>query len=136
MSATVTDLVKDYAAAVSDGDFERLARLVHPNATFGGTVMSEAEGAEAFVQGFRNLRPITVRTDVREVIVENDRAAVLYDLVTDTPVGSVLCSEFLEIDQDQIMSSTLVFDWRRWPEVLTEIRSRTAGPPESKGSAT
>lgn len=124
MSATVTDLVKDYAAAVSDGDFERLARLVHPNATFGGTVMSEAEGAGAFVQGFRNLRPITVRTDVREVIVENDRAAVLYDLVTDTPVGSVLCSEFLKIDQDQIVSSTLVFDWRRWPEVLAEIRSR------------
>lgn len=136
MSATVTDLVKDYAAAVSDGDFERLAGLVHPNATFGGTVMSEAEGSEAFVQGFRNLRPITVRTDVREVIVENDRAAVLYDLVTDTPVGSVLCSEFLEIDQDQIVSSTLVFDWRRWPEVLAEIRSRTAGPPESKRSGT
>ena len=126
------ELVNSYTSAISDGDFDLLAELIHPNATFGGTVMSEVSGVEAFVQGFRNLRPITLRTTVRETIIENGRAAVLYDLVTDTAVGPVLCAEFLELEEDKILSSTLLFDWRRWPEVLTEIRSRALAPrPEA-----
>lgn len=125
---TMRALVHAYAKAVSDGDFDRLAKLVHADASFGGTVIAEAQGVEAFVQGFRNLRPITIRTDVLSVVVEEDRAALMYDLVTDTPVGSVLCSEFLMIDDGRVRSSTLVFDWRRWPEVIEELRSRTAHP--------
>lgn len=84
-------LVDAYAAAVSDGDFDRLDKLVHADAVFDGTVASKACGADAFVQGFCNLRPITLRTDVRSVVVEDDRAAVMYDLVTATAVGSRCC---------------------------------------------
>lgn len=120
------DLVSDYITAVSEGDFERLAELVHADASFGGTVVAEAEGAEAFVQGFRNLRPITVRCDVRNVIIEGGHAAVLYDFVTDTNAGSVLCAEFLTIEDDLIRSSTLLLDWRHWPDVIDELRSRMA----------
>jgi hypothetical protein len=122
------DLITAYTAAVSEGDFERLGDLVHPAATFDGTVTNEVHGVDAFVQGFRNLRPITQRTDMRSVVVEDDRAAVIYDLVTDTPVGSVLCAEFLTIEAGRIRSSTLIFDWRRWPEVIDELRNRTAAP--------
>ena len=128
MSTAARALVDEYTAAVSDGDFNRLAQLVHPDATFGGTVMTEAEGVEAFVQGFRNLRPITVRTDVHSIVVSDDHAAILYDLVTDTPVGPVLCSEFVTIDAGRIRDSVLVFDWRRWPQVLEELRGRIATP--------
>lgn len=128
MITTTSALVDAYTRAVSEGDFARLGELVHADASFGGTVTAEAHGAEAFVQGFRNLRPITLRTDVRGVVVEDDRAAIMYDLVTDTPVGSVLCAEFLTIDGGLVRSSTLVFDWRRWPEVIGELRRRTAAP--------
>src|SRR5690606_24375757 len=107
--------------AVSDGDFERLRELVHADATFDGTVVDEAKGSEAFIQGFRKLRPVTVRTDVRSVVVDGDRAAVQYDLVTDTPVGRVLCSEFLSLDDGRVRASTLIFDWRRWPEVIEAL---------------
>lgn len=125
---TAHALVRAYASAVSEGDFDQLVDLVHADASFGGTVMAQAQGIEAFVQGFRNLRPITVRTEVHSVVVEDDRAAVMYDLVTDTPVGSVLCSEFLTIDAGRIRSSTLIFDWRRWPEVIEVLRSRITAP--------
>lgn len=132
MSRSPKHLVDEYVSAVSSGDFERLAELVHADATFGGTVMAEANGADAFVQGFRNLRPITVRTEVREVVVDEDQAAVLYDFVTDTQVGSVLCAEFLTFEGDRIRSSTLLLDWRRWPEVLDELRARAveSGQPQ------
>ena len=126
MEVTKEDLVREYVAAAGDGRIDALAALVHPDATFGGTVGTETEGAEAFVQGFRNLAPIVRRNEIRMLIAQDDRAAVVYDFVTDTPVGSVLCAEFLTFDGDLIGSSTLLFDWRRWPEVLEELRLRTA----------
>jgi len=101
-----------------------VAELVHPDATFGGTVGTEARGREAFVQGFRNLAPILDRNEIREIVVDGDKAAVLYDFVTSTPAGPVLSAEFLTFVDRLIRSSTLLFDWRRWPEVLQEIQAR------------
>jgi hypothetical protein len=126
MSESVRALVLEYVAAAGDGRFDRLAELVHPDATFDGTVKTETSGAEAFVQGFRNLGPIVLRNDVREVVVEGDRASVLYDFVTDTPVGPVQCAEFVTVEDGLIRSSTLLFDWRRWPEVMRELQARVA----------
>ena len=132
MSSSVRELVSEYVEAAGDKRFDRLAELVHPEATFDGTVKVRTKGAEAFVQGFRNLGPIILRNQVREVIVEGDRAFVLYDFVTDTPVGPVLCGELLTVEGGLIRSSTLIFDWRRWPEVLHELQERlgAAAPPQ------
>lgn len=132
MSQSVRDLVTEYIRAVGDKRFDRLAELVHMDATFDGTVKLQTRGAEAFVQGFRNLGPIIERNEVRELIVEGGRAFVLYDFVTDTPVGPVLCGEFLTIDDGLIRSSTLIFDWRRWPEVLDELQARMPTPPPAQ----
>jgi SnoaL-like domain len=130
MSESVRELVREYVSAAGDKRFDRLAELVHPDATLTGTVKARAEGAEAFVQGFRNLGPIIERNDMRDLVVEGDRAFVLYDFVTDTPVGSVLCGELLTIEDGLIRSSTLIFDWRRWTEVLQELQTRMAQQPE------
>jgi SnoaL-like domain len=129
MSESVRDLVMEYVSAAGERRFDRLAELVHPDATFGGTVKAETRGAEAFVQGFRNLGPIIARNDVRELVVEGNRAAVLYDFVTDTAVGPVLSAEFLTVEDGLIRSSVLLFDHRRWPEVVRELQARVTGAP-------
>ena len=132
MSESVRELVTEYVSAVGEKRFDRLAELVHPDDTFEGTENTQTRGAEAFVQGFRNLAPIIARNETRELIVEENRAFVLYDFVTDTPVGPVLCGEFITVENGLILSSTLIFDWRRWPEVMQELQSRVAAaaPPE------
>ena len=129
MGANVRDLVIEYVSAAGEKRFDRLEELVHPDATMDGTVKTESKGAEAFVQGFRNLAPIIDRNEIREVIVDGDRAFVLYDFVTDSPAGAVLTGELLTIQDERIRSSTLIFDWRRWPEVLVELRSRDDPSP-------
>ena len=126
MSGNVRELVTEYVQAAGDKRFDRLEAIVHPDATMDGTVKTEVHGAEAFVQGFRNLAPIVERNEIRELIVDGDRAFVLYDFVTDTPAGAVLTGELLRIEDDKIRSSKLIFDWRRWPEVLAELQSRAA----------
>jgi hypothetical protein len=129
MSESLRELVTEYVIAAGQKRFDRIAELVHPDATFDGTVQAPATGAEAFVNGFRNLGPIIERNDVREVVVEGDRAFVLYDFVTDTPAGAVLCGELVRVEDGLIRSSTLIFDWRRWPDVLKELQARVAGTP-------
>jgi hypothetical protein len=71
------------------------------------------------------LGPIIVRNDIKQLIVEGNKACMLYDFVTDTVVGPVLTGELLTVDDGRIRSITLLFDWRRWPEVLQELDRRT-----------
>lgn len=66
-------------------------------------------------EGFGKLDPIILRNDIKQLIVEGNKAFVLYDFVTDTEVGSVLTGEFLTVEEGRIRSITLLFDWRRWP---------------------
>jgi hypothetical protein len=132
MSESVRELVGEYVSAAGDKRFDRLAELIHPDATFDGTVKAKTRGAEAFVQGFRNLGPIIAGNEIRELIIQGSRAFVLYDFITDTPVGPVLCGELLTVEDGLIRSSTLIFDWRRWPDVLHELQDRigAASPPQ------
>lgn len=81
-----------------------------------------------------DLAPILAHNEVRQLIVDGDRAFVLYDFVTDTPVGPVLCGELLTVEEGLIHSSTLIFDWRRWPEVLQELQARIGSMPPQQAT--
>jgi hypothetical protein len=128
MSTDVRALVTDYVRAVGERRFDRFEALLHPDVEFGGATAVELRGAAAVAEGFRRLGPIVLRNDIRQLIVEDDTAFVLYDFVTDTPVGPVLTGELLTVEDGLIRSITLLFDWRRWPEVLQELERRTAQP--------
>jgi hypothetical protein len=46
--------------------------------------------------------------------------------VTDTPAGAVLSGELLTYKDGLIKKITLLFDLRRWPEVIAEIQRKAA----------
>ncbi len=128
MSSEVRELVIEYIQAVGERRFDRLEELVHPEVEFGGTTAVDLQGSPVMVEGFRKLGPIILRNDIKQLTVEGTNAAVLYDFVTDTEVGPVLTGEFLTEEEGKIRSITLLFDWRRWPEVLQELGRRTTEP--------
>lgn len=107
--------------SVGERRFDRFEELLHPDVEFGGTTAVQLQGAPAVAEGFRRLGPIILRNEIRELIVEDDKAFVLYDFVTDTPAGGVLTGELLTVEDGRVRSITLIFDWRRWPEVLQEL---------------
>jgi hypothetical protein len=51
---------------------------------------------------------------------------VVYDCVTDTPVGAVPTAEWLTIEDGQVRSIQLLFERERWPEALAELEKRMA----------
>lgn len=128
MSTNVRDLVTEYVQAAGQRRFDRFEELLHPDVEFGDATAVELKGPPAVAAGFRRLGPIIVRNDIKQLIVEGNKDFVLYDFVTDTVVGPVLTGELLSVDDGRIRSITLLFDWRRWPEVLQELDRRTTEP--------
>lgn len=53
-------------------------------------------------------------------------ACVIYDFVTDTPVGAVVSVEYVKFKDGRIASSLLVFERLHWPEVMAELQKRAS----------
>jgi hypothetical protein len=131
MTATIRKLVTEYNLALGEGRLHRVAELLHPDLVSGGATATEIRGAAPYVAALRKLAPVVVRNDIREIVVDGGQAFVLYDFVTDTAAGAVLSGELVRIEDGLIRSITLIFDWRRWPEVLQEVARRAAAPAEA-----
>ncbi len=123
------DLVMEYNRAFGEGNLDRVADLLHPGLVFGGATAQQVVGSHKYVAALRRLAPVVVRNEVKDIVVEGERAAILYDFVTDSGAGAVLSAEFLTVEAGLIRTITLLFDWRRWPEVLAEVASRAGESP-------
>ena len=125
MTKTIRDRVIDYNRAFGERRLDDLREMLHPDLEFDGTV-KPTMGRDAYMSGLPRLVSVLLRNDIKDVIVDGDRAFVLYDFVTDTPGGNVLSGELLTFEDGLIRKITLLFDWRRWPEVVAEIQRRAA----------
>jgi hypothetical protein len=125
MATDSRELVTSYIRAVGEKRLESLPPLLEPDAEF--TLGDNTfRGQEAFVGAFRRLLPIIERNDIRHLFVDGDEACVVYDFVTNTPVGPVLSVEHLKLRNGRIASTVLVFERLHWPEVMTVLMEREA----------
>src|SRR4029077_3524440 len=99
--------------------------MLHPDIEFGGTARP-TQGRDDYMSGLPRLVSVLIRNDIKDIVVEGDRAFALYDFVTDTPAGAVLSGELLTYKDGLIKKITLLFDLRRWPEVIAEIQRKAA----------
>jgi SnoaL-like domain len=123
---TIRDRVIEYNVAFGEGRLDDVREMLHPDLEFDGTVGRATVGRDDYLSGLPRVVSVLKRNDVKDVIVEGDRAFILYDFVTDTPAGNVLSGELLTFQDGLIRKITLLFDWRRWPEVIAEIQRRAA----------
>ena len=125
MATDARELLTSYIQAVGERRLEALPPLLDPDAEF--TLGDNTfRGRDAFVGAFRRLLPIIDRNDIRHLFVDGDEACVVYDFVTNTPVGPVLSVEYIKLRNGRIASSTLVFERLHWPEVLNVLSEREA----------
>ena len=123
MATDARELLTSYIQAVGERRLEALPPLLDPDAEF--TLGDNTfRGRDAFVGAFRRLLPIIDRNDIRHLFVDGDEACVVYNFVTNTPVGAVLSVEYIKLRNGRIASSTLVFERLHWPEVLNTLKER------------
>jgi ketosteroid isomerase-like protein len=118
-------VARAYIDAVGAHDLAALDEL------FAETLVARFAGADStkgeWVTALRRLLPILVRNDIREIFESGDRVAVVYDFVTDTLAGAVLCVELLSIHDGRIHRIELLLDRVAFAPVQVALQERAAG---------
>jgi hypothetical protein len=121
---TIAQRARDYIEAVGEGRLDDLEALLHPALVFrSGDVSHDRTG---FLAAVRRLAPVILRTEIRELVASGDEVCLVYDFVTDTPVGAIRSVEWLTFEDGRIRDIRLLFDPVRWPEVVAELERRTS----------
>ena len=123
MGNDIRDRAIEYNRAFGEGRLDDVREMLHPDLEFDGTA-KPTTGRDAYMSGLPRLVSVLKRNDIRDVVVDGDRAFILYDFVTDTTAGAVLSGELITFQDGLIRKITLLFDLRRWPEVIAEIQHR------------
>ena len=72
-----------------------------------------AEGADAYLDGLRKFRARGVQTvEIRSVFQEGEEACVIYDLVTNSPAGTIPSAGWYHLRDGKIVSVRAFFDAR------------------------
>ncbi|WP_308466550.1 nuclear transport factor 2 family protein [Rathayibacter soli] len=117
-----------YIDTVGRGDLAPLDELLADDlvASVGGNVSTKQE----WIAALGRLLPALVRNDIRHAYADGDNACVVYDFVTNTPAGAVVCVEDLEIDAEgRIRRIELVFDKVAFAPVNAALQERAARVP-------
>lgn len=97
--------------AWTTGDFATARSLLHEDITFAGP-LGVAEGVEAYLGGLRNFARLVRSAEVHRVIADGDDVCIVYDLVTDTPAGTIPTAGWYQIRDGKIASVRAFFDAR------------------------
>ena len=126
MGKNIRELAIEYNRAFGEGRLDRVTEMLHPDVEFDGTARP-THGRDAYMSGLPRLVSVLEGTELHDVIVDGNRAFILYDFMTASPAGRVLSGELLTFDADGLITKiTLLFDHRRWPEVIAEIQRKAA----------
>jgi hypothetical protein len=92
--------------------------LLAPNLEFGGPTASYSS-AEAFRPALENFAAMTRGARIVELVVDGDRAALLYDCDLPDPVGMLRIASFFRVEDGKIRTYDTRFD-------ATELRKLVA----------
>ena len=131
MTATIPELVTEYDQALGAGRLDRVAELLQPDLVFGGATAAAEIPGQPLTWLAREAR--FCRDPHRHPGDRSGRGSGVYPvrLGPRYPAGVVLSGALVRIEDGLIQSITLIFDWRRWPEVLQEVGRRATASAEA-----
>jgi hypothetical protein len=124
MSQSGMQLAKAYIEAVGNKEFAKLPEFLHKDVEFTSPGLATLQGAQDYMAALKRLGVILLRNDVKKTFAGGDEVCIIYNFVTDTPVGAVPSVEWLGIEDGKIKSVRLIFHSLRWPEVREEVMRR------------
>ena len=111
-------IARAYVQALGDKELGTIEALLAPDVEYTGPAMTLSSAAEVLT-ALRRIGAILVRTAIRRVFAQGDEACVIYDFVTDTPIGTVPTVEWLRIEGGRIRSVNLYYDRAPWLALRT-----------------
>jgi ketosteroid isomerase-like protein len=116
------EVVRSYFAAWTANKVREAHALLAEDLEFSGPTASY-RSAEAFWPALVNFAAMTKAARIVELVVEGDRAALLYDCDLPEPVGTLRISAFFRVEKGRIRTYDTRFD-------ATELRKLMARKSE------
>ncbi len=109
--ASASEVVHKFHAAVGGKNFSAARKLLHDDLNFKGPI-DTFRNADDYVEAVKKMSGIVKSVDVKKLFVDGDDVRVLYDMITNTPVGTAFISEWFRVKDDKISEIRVVFDAR------------------------
>jgi ketosteroid isomerase-like protein len=97
--------------AWTTGDVDTARSLLHDNVSFSGPI-DKFDNADAYIGALRGLAQIVKAAEEQKVFVDGNDVCVIYDLVTNTPVGAAPTAEWYRVRDGKISAVRVFFDAR------------------------
>jgi SnoaL-like domain len=105
------EVVNSFLRAVGEGDFVSARKQLANDLTFQGPFDTFAD-PDSYLKAVRALYPIVKKVSVRKLFEAGDDICLLYDMETNTPIGTALICEWFTVRDRKIVSILAVFDAR------------------------
>jgi ketosteroid isomerase-like protein len=115
-------VVQSYFAAWTSKNVREAHALLADDLQFSGPTASYRSAAE-FWPALVNFAEMTVAARIVELIVEGDRAAMLYDCELPQPIGTLKIASFFRVDDGKIRIYETQFDATELRKVLAAKRA-------------
>ncbi|GAB3610735.1 hypothetical protein GCM10027414_28610 [Humibacter ginsengiterrae] len=124
MNTTPAGVARAYIEAVGARDLDTVDGLLAD--TLEARVSPGSSDKQQWMSALERLLPALVRNDIRDVYENGDHACVVYDFVTDTRAGAVVCVENLHVADGKITDIELVFDKVAFAPVNEALKARAS----------
>src|SRR5215469_2103738 len=109
--ANPLNVIQHFQQALGKGDFTAARHLLHDNLSFRGPI-DTFHKPEPYLEALKKLQPIIQRIDLLKMFADGNDVCVLYDMVTNTPIGTAFVCEWYQVKGEKISSVRIVFDAR------------------------
>jgi hypothetical protein len=118
MSKTV-EVVNGFKGALGQGDFGAARKLLSDDFAFQGPFDTFSK-PEPYLEALKKLHPIIKGVKVHKLFIDGSDACLLYDMQTNTPVGTAFICEWYQVHDGKIASIRAVFDARPFAPMFSK----------------
>ena len=108
---TPSEVALKYFDLWSRKDYQASARYLDDNLSFKGPI-DTFNNAKDYLSAIGRLAPIVTEVRKKKTFVDGKDVCVLYDLVTNSPAGTVPCAEWIHAEHGKVKSIQVFFDAR------------------------
>jgi hypothetical protein len=113
------DLVTGYLRTLGRRDFAATRRLLAEEFAFEGP-FDTFDNPDSYLGALKKLYPIVKGIKVQKLFEDGDDACLLYDMETNTPIGTAMICEWFRIRGGKIISIHAVFDARPFAPMFSK----------------
>jgi limonene-1,2-epoxide hydrolase len=100
-----------YVGAWTSGDFDTARSTLHDDVSFVGP-LGTVDGIDECMRGLQGMKQMVEGAEVHKTIADGDDVCVIYDLVTNTPAGTIPTAGWFQLRDGKIASIRAFFDAR------------------------